>query len=99
METVFNRVIAIPCIRMNGIYNDLILFVNPLKFKDDRSCAINTTFNHRVFILRPALHDRATLLGGIDITADAVPGFCTKLAVHHLPEIFLVNDEFLTILE
>ena len=46
-----------------------------LYFENDRSCAIRTAGNHCIFFFHPALHDRAALQTGVDITGNRVPRF------------------------
>ena len=46
-----------------------------LYFEDDRSCSIGAAGDHGIFFFHPALHDRAALQTGVDITGDCVPRF------------------------
>jgi hypothetical protein len=47
--------------------------VYPLDFENDWSCSIVATGNHNLIVIRPAMHNRASLECGIDVPADGIP--------------------------
>ena len=57
----------------NRIIRNRLFVIYPFNLEDDRPCAIRTTGDHFVFLIHPALHDRASLKTGVDIPADGIP--------------------------
>ena len=52
-----------------------LVFVDSFDFEDDRSRAVVTTGDHRVFFLHPSFHDGAALEASVNVSGDGIPGF------------------------
>ena len=61
-----------------GAFFFIFRFVKSFDFEDDWACAIIAASNHDAVVIGPSVHNRAALKCGIDISADAVPGFSTR---------------------
>ena len=55
---------------------------------------IRSSFGHHSSIIRPSLHDRATLQSGVNISADSIPRLSAELAIHQVIKIVLLRCAF-----
>ena len=77
----------------------LFFLVNPFQLEDNRARAVIAARNHHFLIVRPAAHNGASLQGGVNVTADAIPRLSAERAVQHTEIILTVHDDFLSFAE
>ena len=65
--------------------------IDPLDFEDHRPGAVVAAGNHHPVVPGPLAHDGAPLEGGVDVSADGVPGLSAEPAVHQVVEVVLLR--------
>ena len=68
--------------------------VDALDLENDRPRAVVAAGDHHAVVVRPALHNGASLQCRVHVPADGVPRLTAELTVHQVIEIILLRRAF-----